>query len=457
MLVLLGLAGGGCYFWARARARSYLVHHGEHHRLQALPVYYALRACLWCVFPALVVVVSWLIVGDELLTALLLKDMPALFAGMTMEARELLLDTIRDVVEQHALITDERPEVRFAAARLAQLQHYSEQLRSVSFLVVLLAGTCWGVHLVQPQIKARLHVERTLYYFLALCALVSVLSTVGIVGTVLFQAMRFFDAVPIGDFLFGLDWHPQIALREGQIASQGAFGVAPLIVGTVLISLVAMFVAIPVGLMSAVYLSEYASAKTRALVKPIMEILAGIPTVVYGFFAALTVAPLLTRGGDWAGVVVSPESALAAGLVMGVMTIPFVSSLSDDVINAVPQALRESGYGLGATRSEVVRHIVLPAALPGVAGSILLAVSRAIGETMIVVMAAGLTARLTINPLESVTTITTQIVSLLVGDQAFDDPKTLAAFALGLFLFVVTLTLNVWALWIVRRYREQYE
>ncbi|MGB1192233.1 MAG: phosphate ABC transporter permease subunit PstC, partial [Pseudomonadales bacterium] len=275
--------------------------------------------------------------------------------------------------------------------------------------------------------------------------------------SVLFEAIRFFDSVSIFEFIFGTHWSPQIAIREDQVGSSGAFGAVPLFVGTMLISAVAMFVAVPIGLMSAIYLSEYAGPKFRAYAKPLLEILAGVPTVVYGFFAAITVAPILRDFGESIGMSVSSESALAAGLVMGVMIIPFVSSLSDDVINAVPQSLRDGSFGLGATQSETIRRVIIPAALPGIVGAVLLAVSRAIGETMIVVMAAGLSANLTINPLETVTTVTVQIVTLLVGDQEFDSPKTLAAFALGLMLFVTTLCLNVVALYVVRKYREQYD
>jgi phosphate transport system permease protein len=248
-----------------------------------------------------------------------------------------------------------------------------------------------------------------------------------------------------------------MAIRADQVGSSGAFGAIPVLAGTVMVSLIAMLVAGPIGLMSAIYLSEYANRRVRDLVKPVMEILAGIPTVVYGFFAALTVAPFIRDTGDFFGLTVSSESAMAAGLVMGVMIIPFVSSLSDDVINAVPQALRDGALALGATPSETVRQVIIPAAFPGIVGSLLLAVSRAIGETMIVVMAAGLSANLTANPFQAVTTVTVQIVTLLVGDQEFDSPKTLAAFALGLLLFLITLTLNVIALVVVRKYREQYE
>lgn len=263
--------------------------------------------------------------------------------------------------------------------------------------------------------------------------------------------------MPVTDFYFGLEWSPQTAIREDQVGSTGAFGMVPVFAGTLLITFIAMIVAVPIGLMSAIYLSEYAPKKLRASAKPLLEILAGVPTVVYGFFAALVVAPFIRDAGITLGLDVSAESALAAGLVMGIMIIPFVSSLSDDVINAVPQAMRDGAYALGATQSETVRQVILPAALPGIVGGVLLAVSRAIGETMIVVMAAGLSANLTANPLEAVTTVTVQIGTLLVGDQEFDSAKTLAAFALGLTLFTVTLALNVLALKIVRKYREQYE
>ena len=286
---------------------------------------------------------------------------------------------------------------------------------------------------------------------------IAVLTTVGIVLSVLFESIRFFQAVPVTDFLFGTEWSPQTAIRSDQVGSSGAFGAVPLFAGTMLIAFIAMLVAVPIGLMSAIYLSEYANYRFRAVAKPLLEILAGVPTVVYGFFAALTVAPFIRETGGFLGLDVASESALAAGLGMGIMIIPFVSSLSDDVINAVPQAMRDASYGIGATRSETIIRVIIPAALPGIVGGVLLAVSRAIGETMIVVMAAGLAANLTANPLEAVTTVTVQIVTLLVGDQEFDSPKTLAAFALGLVLFVVTLCLNIIALYIVRKYREQYE
>ena len=300
-------------------------------------------------------------------------------------------------------------------------------------------------------------IDKSIIGLLGLAAGVAILVTIGIIFSLLSETLNFFEKVSIFEFLFGLNWSPQTAIRSDQVAAQGSFGAIPLINGTLLISFIAMCVATPLGLISAIYLAEYASKRIRDWVKPTLEILAGIPTVVYGFFAALTVAPFIRMTGGNFGLEIASESALAAGIVMGIMIVPLISSLSDDVINAVPQSLRDGSFGLGATQSETIRKIVLPAALPGIAGSLLLATSRAIGETMIVVMAAGLAANLTLNPLEAVTTITTQIVALLTGDQEFDSAKTLSAFALGLLLFVITLILNITAQWIVRKYREQYD
>lgn len=294
-------------------------------------------------------------------------------------------------------------------------------------------------------------------FLLWLSAATSILVTFTIIGSVLFEALRFFKLVSVSDFLFGLQWSPQTAMRADQAGSSGAFGAVPLFAGTLLITLIALLVAVPIGLLSAIYMSEYADRRLRDVAKPALEILAGIPTVVYGYFAIILLAPALKYLGGVFGFGVASESALAAGLAMGIMIIPFISSLSDDIISAVPRSLREASFGLGATPSETIRHVVVPAALPGIMGAVLLAASRAIGETMIVVMAAGLSANLSFNPLEAVTTVTVQIVSLLVGDQEFDSPKTLAAFALGLVLFCVTLVLNIVALMIVKKYREKYE
>jgi phosphate transport system permease protein len=310
---------------------------------------------------------------------------------------------------------------------------------------------------IQIGFRARQPVERILMIVLLLAAAVSILTTVGIVFSVLLESIRFFDKVPIFDSLFGLNWSPQTALREDQVGSSGAFGAVPLFIGTGLVTLIAMLVAGPIGLLSAIYLAEYAHPGFRAVAKPILEVLAGVPTVVYGFFAALVMAPAFKNAGAAIGLDISSESAIAAGIVMGIMIIPFVSSLTDDAIAAVPKHLRDGSLALGATRKETITLVIVPAALPGIVAGFLLAVSRAIGETMIVVMAAGLAANLTVNPLETVTTVTVQIVTLLVGDQEFDSAKTLAAFALGLVLFIMTLMLNIVALRVVQKYREKYD
>jgi phosphate transport system permease protein len=305
--------------------------------------------------------------------------------------------------------------------------------------------------------RRRFVVDRLVIAFLIAGSLVAILTTVGIVFSLLFESFRFFQVVPLADFLFGMQWSPQTAIRADQVGASGTFGAVPLLIGTFLISAIALSVAAPVGLLAAVYIGEYASPFVRAAVKPTLEVLAGVPTVVYGFFAVLVVAPFLRQTGEAAGFAVSSESALAAGLVMGIMTIPLISSVTDDAIAAVPNPLKDGALALGATRAEAICHVILPAALPGLVGGFLLAASRVIGETMIVVMAAGLSANLTLNPLEAVTTVTVQIVTLLTGDQEFDSAKTLAAFALGLLLFVITFALNILAVGIVKTYREQYE
>jgi phosphate transport system permease protein len=320
-----------------------------------------------------------------------------------------------------------------------------------------LLGLAFGLRSLSARFRARNHIEKVVGTFLLACAFVAVLTTIGIVASVLFETIRFFERISPTEFLFGLHWSPQTAIRADQAGSSGAFGIVPLVTGTLLITIIAMLIAGPIGLFSAIYLAEYATPRFRATAKPILEILAGIPTVVLGFFAALSLAPWLREVGQALGLNVASESALAAGMIMGMMIIPFVSSLSDDVINAVPQSLRDGSYAMGATKSETVRKVVLPAAFAGIVSSFMLAVSRAVGETMIVVMAAGLAANLTFNPLDAVTTFTVQIKTILVGDQEFDSAKTLSAFALGFVLFFFTLALNVIALQVVKRYREQYD
>jgi phosphate transport system permease protein len=303
--------------------------------------------------------------------------------------------------------------------------------------------------LITRDFRARNRFEYFVMLVLIACSAVAVLTTVGIVFSVLFETLAFFREVSPVEFLFGTHWAPT--------STPPSFGLIPLLVGTLLITFIAIVVAGPLGLLSAIYMAEYSSREMRGVLKPMLEILAGVPTVVLGFFAALTVAPLVRNAGESLGLSVASESALAAGLVMGMMIVPLISSLSDDIINAVPQALRDGSYAMGATKSETIKRVVLPAALPGIVSAFMLAISRAIGETMIVVMAAGLAANLSFNPLEAVTTITVQIATLLVGDQEFDSAKTLSAFALGFVLFCFTLVLNFIALRIVQRYREQYD
>lgn len=310
---------------------------------------------------------------------------------------------------------------------------------------------------ITPAFHARKHIEKWILSTLTTAATISIIVTALIILSVLVESLEFFQRVSVLDFLFGTNWSPQTALRTDQAGSSGSFGAIPVFIGTLLITLIALLTAVPLGIFSAVYIGEYASKKTRNIVKPILEILAGIPTVVYGYFAAITVAPFIRDLGGSIGLDIASESALTAGIVMGIMIIPFILSLSDDAINAVPQGLRDASLGIGSTKAETITKVVLPAALPGIISSIILATSRAVGETMIVVMAAGLAANMTLNPLESVTTVTVQIVTLLVGDQEFDSAKTLAAFALGLTLFIITLILNIVALRIVNKYKEQYQ
>jgi len=386
-----------------------------------------------------------------------LSSLPDELRSLPDAERGLVFNDIRNAVEGNILAVEPNAAVRAASERYVRLRSSSRLVLTGAMLLIVVALLYWALGRVAPPLRARVRVEEFVRYLLIAASGVAILTTIGIFLSVLFESLRFFGEVSPLDFLFGLEWSPQTAIRADQVGSSGAFGAVPLFAGTLLISGIAMLVAVPVGLMSAIYLSEYASQRLRAYAKPMLEILAGIPTVVYGYFAALTVGPILRGIGEAMSLDVASGSALGAGLVMGIMIIPFVSSLSDDVINAVPQALRDGSYGLGATKSETIRQVVLPAALPGIVGAVLLAVSRAIGETMIVVMAAGLAANLTANPFEAVTTVTVQIVTLLVGDQEFDSAKTLAAFALGLVLFLVTLALNVIALRVVRAYREQYE
>jgi phosphate transport system permease protein len=454
LVVVLLVLSSIAYHLGQRRALT--VAQGKIRNLHSLPGYYGLYVALWSGLPALLIVGVWLAFEGSIISNLVIAALPQTILDQGPDRITLVLNEVQNVV--HGRVYGEpSAEIVTAAEHYRQLQSISHWALIALVLSVALGAGAYTLNKVKPKHRARNGVEAIIIGLLLASSTVAVLTTVGIVLSVLFESIRFFQSVPVTDFLFGLEWSPQTAIRSDQVGSSGAFGAVPLLAGTLLITLIAMVVAVPIGLMSAIFLAEYANEKFRAVAKPMLEILAGIPTVVYGFFAALTVAPFIRDLGGQFGLNVASESALAAGLVMGIMIIPFVSSLSDDVINAVPQAMRDGAYGMGATRSETVRRVVLPAALPGIMGGILLAFSRAIGETMIVVMAAGLAANLTANPLESVTTVTVQIVTLLVGDQEFDSPKTLAAFALGLVLFVITLILNVLALYIVRKYREELE
>ena len=425
--------------------------------LHSLPGHYGLLTAIWCGLPALLVFGVWIALQDVVITRVVLANLPDAAQGLPAQQLSLLLNDLRNVVAGNVPPEMVAESTRLAAAEYLELQRIAQLSLTVLVFAVAITGLLWIRARIRPDLRARNAYERVIEWALFACSAVAVFTTVGIVLSIVFEAMRFFSIVPATEFIFGTSWSPQMAIRADQVGSSGAFGAVPLFAGTMLISIIAMIVAVPVGLFSAIYLAEYAPIKLRKIVKPLLEVLAGVPTVVYGFFAVTTVGPALRVAGEALGLPVAGESALAAGLVMGIMIIPFVSSLSDDMITAVPQSLRDGAYALGATRSETIRQVVLRAALPGIVGGVLLAISRAIGETMIVVMAAGLAANLTANPLEAVTTVTVQIVTLLVGDQEFDSPKTLAAFALGLILFLVTLLLNVIALYVVRKYREQYE
>lgn len=348
----------------------------------------------------------------------------------------------------------------FAPLLLAKY-HWEAALSPLLFYPLLAAIAAAAIRHAQQLRRLRRRTRRgyeqlLLLLFMTMAA-AAILITVGIIASVIVEAINFFSIISPWEFLFGTQWSPQIAIRDDQVGGSGAFGFIPLLTGTLLISGIAMLVATPIGLLAAIYLSDFAKPGTRRITKPILEILAGIPTIVYGFFAVAFLSPLLVDIGKSLGVGIASENALAAGLVMGAMLIPIIASLSEDAFHAVPESLRQGAIGLGATRYEAAVQVVIPAALPGVMAGMLLAFSRAVGETMIVVMAAGISANLTINPLEAVTTVTVQIVTLLTGDQTFDDAKTLASFALGLVLFIITLLFNLMALYIVRRFRERYE
>ena len=448
--------------WWLGRNRALYLAGDDIGSLHSRPNYHGAAVAIATALPALLLIPVWNWLSGVVAERRLLSGFAPELEGLSPAQLERFLSDARNAAAGDATSAGTGDLNERAVAVLRTFDAWSDRLLVAVVVLLVIGGFLLAYRSLTREKRTRHAVERTIRTLLIFASAVAIFTTVGIVLSLIFESIRFFGMVPFFDFLFGTNWSPQSAFegagREAAAQDFSAiFGAVPLFAGTLLITLIAMCVAAPIGLMSAVYLADYASPKFRAVAKPVLEILAGVPTVVYGFFAALTVAPAIRGWGESLGLDVSSESALAAGLVMGIMIIPFVSSLSDDVINAVPQSLRDGSAGLGATKSETIRKVVLPAALPGIVSALMLAVSRAIGETMIVVMAAGLAANLTANPLEAVTTVTVQIVTLLVGDQEFDSAKTLAAFALGLTLFVVTLTLNVIALRVVQRYREQYD
>ncbi|MDC0737285.1 phosphate ABC transporter permease subunit PstC [Cognatishimia sp. SS12] len=487
VLIVFALAAVG-YFLGRSRALAGAG--GNSRDLHSLPSYYGANVLMKIIVPAFGIMVIWLLAQPLIIDRTVASMIPAseidegASIGLVMAevnrtaegirnavadgtmSREMAEDGRADVAEFTQRLKDAGQIVTsnlsgtviLAAQRTNELVASGTLLMTILVLAVSAAGLAWGVVETKPLFRARNVVERGIRALLIAAASIAILTTIGIILSLVFNTVEFFRLYNAWDFLFGVEWAPSFSGRGGS----SSLGVIPLLWGTFYISIVALAVAIPVGLFAAIYLSEYASPKVRAFAKPMLEILAGIPTIVYGLFALLTVGPLLVDifgEGGWLGVnwQGGGRAVMTAGIVMGIMLIPFVSSLSDDIINAVPQSLRDGSYGLGATRSETIRQVIIPAALPGIVGAILLAASRAIGETMIVVLGAGAAARLSLNPFEAMTTVTAKIVSQLTGDSDFASPEALVAFALGMTLFILTLCLNVVALYIVRKYREQYD
>ncbi|SLN31364.1 Phosphate transport system permease protein PstC [Pseudoruegeria aquimaris] len=442
-------------YWINRRGAQAIRADGQ--RLHSLASYHGLFSALMILVPVLTLILLWLVLQGPVIDRLTMAALPeGALDGLDSGGLQLVLAEIKSISRGQIFGTPEDWKIAAAEHHVA-LKARSSALMLGAVIALAAAIMLFARSRVGAEFRARQGVERIVSGLMIFCSTVAIFTTVGIVAALVFETGKFLSLVPLREFLFGLNWEPQIPIREDQIAASGAFGWVPVMLGTLVITVVALTFAVPVGLLSAIYLNEFAPQRLRSVAKPILEILAGVPTVVYGFFAILVVAPAIRSLGTSLGIDVSPNTALAAGSVMGVMLIPFISSFADDALSAVPRALRDGALALGATRAETMLNVLFPAALPGIVGGILLAVSRAIGETMIVVMAAGLIAKLTVNPLDSVTTVTVQIVTLLIGDTSFDNPKTLAAFALGMMLFLVTLVINIFALRIVRKYREAYD
>ena len=457
VLFLLVLSVGGYYLGINKSKQL-----SRNQSLASLPAYYGYLTFLYICIPTLTIWFLLLIGKNFILSQYLMSILSENLQLMSTNEIKLFFSKVKNLSLGISFGSESEIEL-FASQKILEFEKIFTLL--TYFVITLISAFSFYVarKKISPHFKSQRYVEKIVNRFIQICSVIAILITLGIFLSLVFETLNFFSYVNPLDFLFGLNWSPNKAfvIDSSDVIDKkilkDAFGIIPLLGGTLLIAFLAMIVAIPLGLMSAIYLSEYAPKKIRDFSKPVIEILAGIPTVVYGFFAVITVAPFIRNTGSVLGLDIASESALGVGLVMGIMIIPLVSSLSDDVISSVPQSMREGSYGLGATKSETIKKVILPAALPGIIGGILLAASRAIGETMIVVMAAGLSAKLSFNPIDAVTTVTVQIVTLLTGDQEFDSPKTLAAFALGLTLFVFTLLLNFVALKIVRKYREQYE
>jgi phosphate transport system permease protein len=475
-LILLALAAIG-YVVGRARAVAQVS--GDIRKLHSLPPFYGRITALLTAVPAFLLIAMWLLIQPAFVETkafslidpadlpagksaeLVMSDVRRVAAGLSKFASQgqdlapLLADPakLKTALNDAGVVLETEPTVSTlaAAAELRTAVAQSRLWMTVAALALAAAGLGFGLSRIKPEYRARNATEGFAMWVLIGCSLIAVLTTAGIVASLLFESIHFFRLYPWQSFFFSTEWNPQF--RGGS-----SLGIIPLLWGTLYVSFIALLVAVPIGLMSAIYLAEYASKRTRSWVKPAIEVLAGIPTIVYGLFALITVGPLLRDYfAQPLGLGDSSSSVMTAGLVMGIMVIPFVSSLSDDIINAVPQSLRDGSLGLGATPSETISKVVFPAALPGIVGAVLLAASRAIGETMIVVLGAGAAAKMSLNPFEAMTTVTVKIVSQLTGDTEFASPETLVAFALGLTLFLFTLALNIIALIIVRKYREQYE
>ena len=460
LLITTMIFGIVAYVLAIGRIKSAVAVEGV--KSHSLIKYYGVYAALWTLVPALILALIWAFAADPLLLNAAESRLASAFPNLPASFLDLKLAQLQNIAAGYIDAPDD-----IMAAEAAKLRDSMDRValaRVLTLMIVMMIGFLFAFFQVAPQFKARVAFEGFLRRSFFAAAVLAILTTIGIVTSLLFEAYRFFNEISMIDFFFGTHWSPMVSLRDGAAAadeavagSSGSFGMVPVMLGTLLVAVIAMLVAVPVGLFSAIYTADFAPRRVRNIIKPVLEVLAGIPTVVYGFFAALTAAPFFREAGLLVGLDVSSQSALAAGGVMGIMIIPFISSLSDDVITAVPQSLRDGALGLGSTRAETIMRVVLPAAFPGLVGAFLLAISRAVGETMIVVMAAGVAANLTINPLESVTTVTVQIVMLLTGDNEFDSVKTLSAFALGITLFVVTLLLNIAALHVSRKLGQRYE